>query len=87
MNRRILVGLLLAGWLAPATAAELAVTYIGASDAVLGNPHDLKLSPDGKTLWVADVDHDRRIRLRPTVGNPRRRFRRCRPCLRRRHPQ
>ena len=65
MTRRILVGLLTIGWLAPATAAELVVTYIGASDAVLGNPHDLKLSADGRTLWVADVDNDRIAILDP----------------------
>ena len=57
--------LLLAVGAATAQAAELRLTFIGASSADLGNPHDLKLSPDGKYLFVSDVDNDRVAILDP----------------------
>lgn len=63
--KRTLV-LLLALTLATAgQAADLRLTFIGASTAPLGNPHDLKLSPDGKYLFVSDVDNDRVAILDP----------------------
>jgi len=43
----------------PLAAAGLALTYLGASTAPLQNPHDLKLSPDGRYLFVADVGNNR----------------------------
>jgi hypothetical protein len=46
-------------------ATELKLTYVNASNAALGNPHDLKLSPDGNYLFVADVDNDRIAILDP----------------------
>lgn len=49
----------------PAQATELRLTFINASEAALDNPHDLKLSPDGKYLFVADVDNDRVAILDP----------------------
>jgi len=52
-------------WLTAASAGALKVEFIGASAAVLGNPHDLKLSPDGKYLFVADVDNNRVAVLDP----------------------
>ncbi len=33
--------------------------FLTASTANLGNPHDIKLSPDGKYLFISDVDNDR----------------------------
>ena len=48
-----------------AQAAELRLTFVNASTASLGNPHDLKLSPDGRQLFVSDVDNDRVAILDP----------------------
>ena len=39
--------------------------FVTASTVKLGNPHDLKLSPDGKYLFVADVDNNRVVILDP----------------------
>lgn len=50
---------------AASSAAEVRLEYLGASTAPLGNPHDLKLSPDGKYLFVSDVDNDRVAILDP----------------------
>ena len=50
---------------AAAFAEEVRLTLIGASEEVLGNPHDLKLTPDGKYLFVSDVDNDRIAILDP----------------------
>ena len=36
-----------------------------ASEVQLNNPHDLKLSPDGKYLFVADVGNNRVVILDP----------------------
>lgn len=49
----------------PARADSFRMEMIGASDQILGNPHDLKLSPDGKYLFVSDVDNDRVAILDP----------------------
>ena len=55
-----------------AQAAELRLTFVNASTASLGNPHDLKLSPDGRQLFVSDVDNDRVAILDPdTPSGPR----------------
>ena len=64
MLRSLLVfaGLLAAG---PVAAAELSLTYIAASSVALDNPHDLKLSPDGRFLYVADVGNNRVAILDP----------------------
>ena len=58
---------LFAGWLAavPVVAAELTLTYLAASSVALENPHDLKLSPDGRYLYVADVGNNRIAILDP----------------------
>ncbi len=52
-------------WSSGGLAAGLEITYVTASQASLGNPHDLKLSPDGKYLFVSDVDNDRVAILDP----------------------
>jgi len=42
-----------------ASASEVELSFVSASTAQLSNPHDLKLSPDGRYLFVADVGNDR----------------------------
>ncbi len=49
----------------PAVSQAFEVTFMGAGSAILGNPHDLKLSPDGQYLYVADVDNNRIAILNP----------------------
>jgi DNA-binding beta-propeller fold protein YncE len=53
--------------LAPAvsTAGAFEATFDGASTVSLENPHDLKLSPDGKRLFVSDVGNNRVAILDP----------------------
>jgi len=48
-----------------ANAAEISATFVLASTAPLENPHDLKLSPDGKFLFVSDVGNNRIAILDP----------------------
>jgi len=50
---------------APLAASELVLTYLGASTTPLENPHDLKLSPDGRYLFVSDVGNNRVAILDP----------------------
>ncbi len=40
------------------SASAFEAQFLDASDAFLGNPHDVKLSADGKRLYVSDVDND-----------------------------
>ena len=47
------------------SAAELSLEFLGASKVDLDNPHDVKLSPDGKYLFVSDVGNDRVAILDP----------------------
>jgi len=58
----LIAGLLATG---PAAAAGFSVSYIAASNVALDNPHDLKLSPDGRYLYVADVGNNRVAILDP----------------------
>lgn len=44
---------------------QLGLTYVNASDTFLENPHDLKLSPNGKWLFVSDVGNNRIAVLDP----------------------
>lgn len=46
-------------------ANDLSVVYQSASSTQLDNPHDLKLSPDGKYLFVSDVGNNRVVLLDP----------------------
>ena len=46
-------------------AADFTVVYQSASSTPLSNPHDLKLSPDGKYLFVSDVGTNRVVLLDP----------------------
>ena len=50
---------------APALANDLSVVYQAASNTSLDNPHDLKLSPDGKYLFVSDLGNNRVVLLDP----------------------
>jgi len=65
MISRLLVLLLAVLPAAAGHAADLKLTYVNASKAALDNPHDLKLSPDGNYLFVADVDNNRIAILDP----------------------
>lgn len=58
--------LLLAGLIAAGGAmAQTTATFLAASAVDLDNPHDLKLSPDGKYLFVSDVGNNRVAILDP----------------------
>ena len=46
-------------------ANDLSVVYQAASSTPLDNPHDLKLSPDGKYLFVSDLGNNRVVLLDP----------------------
>ncbi|UCD68154.1 MAG: NHL repeat-containing protein [Betaproteobacteria bacterium] len=46
-------------------ADDLSVVYQSASNTPLSNPHDVKLSPDGKYLFVSDVGNNRVVLLDP----------------------
>ncbi|NQW12146.1 MAG: hypothetical protein HQ481_19960 [Alphaproteobacteria bacterium] len=65
MISRLVWVLLVALAASPATAAELTLEFIAASTVALENPHDLKLSPDGRYLFVSDVGHNRVAILDP----------------------
>jgi DNA-binding beta-propeller fold protein YncE len=70
MILRTLLALLVALSLSPASAAGLVLEFVGASTIDLDNPHDLKLSPDGKFLFVSDVGNDRIAVLDPETLQP-----------------
>lgn len=58
--------MVLSGYAADITAdQQLGLTYVNASETFLENPHDLKLSPDGKWLFVSDVGNNRIAVLDP----------------------
>lgn len=65
----MLLRALFACWLslivAPVQAADLTVTFDSASGEFLRNPHDLKLTPDGRYLLVSDVGNNRVAFLDP----------------------
>ena len=59
MILRIALALLVGLPLTRPVMAEPSVEFITASTAPLENPHDLKLTPDGRHLFVADVGNNR----------------------------
>ncbi len=59
----ILIALLVIG--SHVLANDLSAVYQSTSSTSLGNPHDLKLSPDGKYLFVSDVGNNRVVLLDP----------------------
>jgi DNA-binding beta-propeller fold protein YncE len=62
-SRIILITLLLIS--SHVLANDLSVVYQSASSTPLDNPHDLKLSPDGKYLFVSDAGNNRVVLLDP----------------------
>ena len=54
----------------PATAARFSAEFVGASTTSMENPHDLKLSPDGRYLFVSDVGNNRVLILDPESLEP-----------------
>ena len=64
MTRRFAIVLLLFFSIG-ALQAEMSATFEQASQPILSNPHDLKLSPDGRYLFVADVGNNRIAILDP----------------------
>jgi DNA-binding beta-propeller fold protein YncE len=65
MISRVVFACLVGFFLTPAWASDLQLNFIGASSVDLDNPHDLKLSPDGRFLFVSDVGNDRVAILDP----------------------
>ncbi len=64
MMKAVIAAFLLLLTAMPAGAAEaFKITFVTASTADLGNPHDIKLSPGGNHLFVSDVDNDRVVIL------------------------
>ena len=51
--------------LQPVAAYEVKLKFLAESRVKLKNPHDLKLSPDGKYLLVSDVENNRVVLLDP----------------------
>ena len=66
MILRLALAFLVGLTVSPLAAAEFSLEFLGASRVDLDNPHDLKLSPDGKYLFVSDVGNDRVAVLDPT---------------------
>ena len=54
-----LIALLLPLALPSVAGDTFRIEFLGARDAALDNPHDIKLSPDGEHLFVSDVDNNR----------------------------
>ena len=48
-----------------AVAGAPSMEFVGASSTDLDNPHDLKLSPDGRQLFVSDTGNNRVVILDP----------------------
>jgi DNA-binding beta-propeller fold protein YncE len=65
MTIRLLILILTGIYAVPANATEISPVFSTASTADLQNPHDLKLSPDGRYLFVADVGNNRIAILDP----------------------
>ena len=65
MLMKLLLSGLVVVFSATSFAAEFEVQFVLASTAELDNPHDLKLAPDGKYLFVSDVGNNRVVLLNP----------------------
>lgn len=65
MTSRLTAALLFILFPCHVLAAGPTATFAGTSSAPLENPHDLKLSPDGKYLFVSDVGNNRIAILDP----------------------
>jgi DNA-binding beta-propeller fold protein YncE len=62
---RIAISLSLVLMLLPVAAFEVKLEFLAESRVDLENPHDLKLSTDGKNLLVSDVGNNRVVLLDP----------------------
>lgn len=65
MIARLTLALSTATFLIATAQAQPTAVFIAASTAALDNPHDLKLSPDGRYLFVSDVGNNRVAILDP----------------------
>lgn len=65
MLTRFLLTCIAAFFLLKPVSAGVSVEFVSASTAALNNPHDLKLSPDGRYLFVSDVGNNRVAVLDP----------------------
>lgn len=66
MLKRIAAALLLV-WFSGPLYAGMSATFVTASLPILSNPHDLKLTPDGRYLFVSDVGNNRVTILDPVT--------------------
>lgn len=64
-RRALALAFVLGALVVPALGKQPVVEFVGASSVPLANPHDLKLTPDGKYLFVSDVDNNRVAILDP----------------------
>ncbi|MBT3094877.1 MAG: NHL repeat-containing protein [Candidatus Thiodiazotropha endolucinida] len=60
-----IVAALLSSLVAWPLHAEITARFVHASKPILSNPHDLKLTPNGRYLFVSDVGNDRIAILDP----------------------
>ncbi|NNE22812.1 MAG: beta-propeller fold lactonase family protein [Rhizobiales bacterium] len=68
--RKLLAITAIGSWIfASPVAAEPTAVFEAASTARMENPHDLKLSPDGRYLFVSDVGNNRVVILDPEALN------------------
>ncbi len=65
MMIRSILAIILGSMFLSVADAEPTVTYILESETRLSNPHDIKLSPDGKYLYVSDVNNNQVVILDP----------------------
>lgn len=65
MARGFVIAVIMNAMFVSGVAAEPKLEFISASTVSLENPHDLKLSPDGKYLFVSDVGNNRVAILDP----------------------
>ena len=66
--------LLCLGLVVSQMAAALELTGLGASELELDNPHDLKLTPDGRYLMISDVGFNRVVFVDPDTLEKRGEF-------------
>ena len=65
MKTKLVILLFLLACVTLINAGEIELTFLRGSTTPLSNPHDLKLSPDGKYLFVSDVGKNRIAILDP----------------------
>lgn len=61
--RSALLAVVLSLFIGPSLARAVEAEFLSSSTADLDNPHDVKLSPNGKWLFVSDVGNDRVVIL------------------------